>query len=83
MYKASFRQANGCVNRRDFIRVGARGATGLTLADLAWARASGQAITGKALFNAFILDCQRYLSREHVVRYAACSYEKKRKLYQR
>ncbi len=29
-------------------------------------------ITGRALFNAFILDCQRHLSREHVVDYASC-----------
>jgi hypothetical protein len=28
-------------------------------------------IMGKALFNAFILDCQRHLSRDHVVAYAA------------
>jgi len=32
-------------------------------------------IIGKALFNAFILDCQRHLSREHVVDYASC-YER-------
>jgi hypothetical protein len=30
-------------------------------------------IMGKALFNAFILDCQRHLSRDHVVVYAACN----------
>lgn len=29
-------------------------------------------IMGKALFNAFILDCQRHLSRDRVVVYAAC-----------
>lgn len=29
-------------------------------------------IMGTALFNAFILDCQRHLSRDHVVVYAAC-----------
>ena len=30
-----------------------------------------QEITGKALFNAFILDCQRHLYRENAVHYAA------------
>jgi hypothetical protein len=29
-------------------------------------------IMGKALFNAFILDCERHLARDHVVVYAAC-----------
>jgi len=29
-------------------------------------------IMGKALFNAFILDCERHLSRDHVVVYATC-----------
>lgn len=29
-------------------------------------------ITGKALFNAFILDCQRHLSKNTVVPYASC-----------
>lgn len=29
-------------------------------------------ITGKALFNAFILDCQRHLSKDHVAHYASC-----------
>ncbi len=29
-------------------------------------------ITGRALFNAFILDCRRHLSRKRVVEYASC-----------
>lgn len=29
-------------------------------------------ITGRALFNAFILDCERQLLKNHVVHYAAC-----------
>ena len=29
-------------------------------------------IMGKALFNAFILDCERHLARDHVVVYATC-----------
>jgi hypothetical protein len=29
-------------------------------------------ITGKAIFNAFILDCERQLLKNHVVSYAAC-----------
>ncbi len=35
-----------------------------------------EAITGKALFNAFILDCQRQLSNSPVVEYAPCSENK-------
>jgi hypothetical protein len=31
-----------------------------------------ETITAKALFNAFILDCERLLCREHVVDYAPC-----------
>jgi len=29
-------------------------------------------MTGRALFNAFVLDCQRHLSGKHVVTYASC-----------
>jgi hypothetical protein len=35
-----------------------------------------ETITGKALFNAFILDCQRQLSNSPVVEYAPCSENK-------
>jgi len=35
-----------------------------------------EAITGKALFNAFILDCQRQLSNRPLVEYAPCSENK-------
>jgi len=35
-----------------------------------------EAITGKALFNAFILDCERQLSNRPVVEYAPCSENK-------
>ncbi len=35
-----------------------------------------ETITGKALFNAFILDCERQLSNTPVVEYAPCSEDK-------
>lgn len=35
-----------------------------------------EAITGKALFNAFILDCERQLSHNPLVEYAPCSENK-------
>jgi hypothetical protein len=35
-----------------------------------------EAITGKALFNAFILDCERQLSNSPLVEYAPCSENK-------
>lgn len=35
-----------------------------------------ETITGKALFNAFILDCQRQLSNSPVIEYAPCSENK-------
>ncbi len=35
-----------------------------------------ETITGKALFNAFILDCERQLSNSPVVEYAPCSENK-------
>lgn len=35
-----------------------------------------EAITGKALFNAFILDCQRQLSNTPLIEYAPCSENK-------
>ena len=35
-----------------------------------------ETITGKALFNAFILDCERQLSNTPVVEYAPCSESK-------
>jgi hypothetical protein len=35
-----------------------------------------EAITGKALFNAFILDCERQLSNSPLVEYATCSESK-------